>query len=149
MIDFSNVEQLSVAGKTARYEVPRLAGFDPAKPVVIIGRYAGASNKALNNALLKEMGFKTRNVKKGFSPAMLERQRAAIRKLFPRHVFTDWENMVDVEGNEVPFSIAHAEQFCAKIDDEYLADIREFFEDESEFYNEDSPRIDAEEVAGN
>jgi len=150
MADFSNLDKLAVAEKTARYEVDRVEGVDPKKPVVIIGRPATQDNKPFFNAYMKEMGSRSRTMRKGrLTPELMSAQRRVLKRLFPKFVFVGWENMPDVAGSEVPFSVENGEQFCAKIPEYMFDDMRDFFESEDSFLDEDEPRVNTEEVAGN
>jgi hypothetical protein len=88
-----------------------------------------------------------RKAKSGIlSPKMLEEIRDRDRALFPKHVITGWENVRDVDGADVTFSLAACKEFIEALPPDMFDEVREFAGD---LVNFRADVVDPEEVAKN
>lgn len=124
---------------------------DPLYPT-LFGRYAGEKNKPLRAAILKA------NAKRaGPRGALSEEDRgkiaiANVRALWPLHVFTGWEHVVQTDGTVVPFSPEAAEALLAKLPDWILTRVILHFSDPLNFVDDPADAVTQKEVeatAGN
>ena len=99
MSKFAHLKKLDVAGKTAWLTLDDLEG----SPKICL-RYAGQSNHGYFNAILKRSGSRNRKLLSGkVDVQMMEDNAADDRELFPIHVITGWEGILDSKGKAVPF----------------------------------------------
>jgi hypothetical protein len=80
----------------------------------------------------------------------IEKNRLAIRDLYPSCVVAGWRHMRDDSGNEVAFSVAACRVLFQKLPDFLIDDIRAFADIPENFLDMPEPAIvDPQAVAGN
>lgn len=143
MVDFSHLSNLEVKGsKLADFELSRLEGY----PVLTMAP-ATEANKPYFNAMMKEGQKAFKRVKHGgVTAAALSESRKLSRKLFPRFVIKSWTGVVDLKGNEVPFSKEACEDFLKALPDYIFDEVRDFAGEISNFLDEP---LDVEDTAKN
>jgi hypothetical protein len=149
---FNNMKAaLSTEGRTGRFTIYLLDGH----PVLIV-KPAGSENKKLFNAILAEDGadMRRRLTQQKISSEMVEKNRAQTVRLYPEHVVVGWENVVDDDGNQVPFSTQACARFFEMLGEvgggnSVIDELTAFCNEMSNFVAGRSARIDAEALAGN
>jgi hypothetical protein len=145
MTDFSQFRKLDVVGKTTEYT---LFGLDEEPKPVLILRPAGTENKDYLNGLLRKFGGQHQVSRmRGATVENIEKQREAVRELFPECVVAGWRHVRDHDGNEVPFSVAACASLFAALPGYMIDDIRTFAEVPENFIARAPVDVDA--VAGN
>jgi hypothetical protein len=141
-MDFSHLQKLDVADKTARFTVYQIQG----EPVLIL-KPANEANKPYFNAVLKRSRRNVRAIQAGHvNQVMIAETREKDRELFSKFVIVGWENVQDVNGEQVPFSSAACEEFLRALPNWLFDEIRNFAGMSLNF-TEDAPNV--EEAAGN
>ena len=146
MSKFAHLKKLDVAGKTAWMTLDDLEG----NPRICL-RFAGQSNHGYYNAMLKRAGARSRKVLAGkVDVQMILDNQDDDRELFPVHVITGWDGILDDKGKEVKFSRKECADFCDQLPDWVFEKILNFAKS-PERYLEDGDELapDAEELAGN
>ncbi len=133
-----NFAPLQVDGtKTARYELYQLA-VNGKTPTLIV-KPATEANPPYFNALLKRSSKNARAIQAGaVTQAMLAENRSEDRELYPEHIVTDWENVVDSAGKPVPFSKADAADFIKALPDWIVDDLRTYCGNPRSFVDSDA-----------
>lgn len=143
MADFGQLRALEVtADRTVEFTLYRVQGA----PTLVLAS-ATETNVPLFNAALKHAGQAANRAKVGDkSIGTIKEGRAQDRKLFARFVVKGWRGVVDVNGDEVPFSRDDCLDFLKALPYDIFDDVREFARDLSNFVDE---LPDTEAVAGN
>ncbi len=143
MADFGQLRALEVtADKTVEYTLHQVEG----SPTLILAP-ATESNIPLFNAALKRAGqAANRVVANSKTLATIKDGRAHDRELYSRHVVKGWRGVVDVNGDEVPFTRDNCHDFLKALPDYMFDDLREYSRQPSNFVD-DMP--DTEAVAEN
>ena len=153
MAKFGNLKQFDPRGRTATMTMPIALTKPDGKRVTpkLIGRYAGDTNPAWQNALTKH-NAKTGIIRKiqagasGIEEIAIERDV----ELYPKHIITGWEDVIDEDGNPVSFSEKECREFLQALPRWVFTDVRIWFSSAANFVGEDQPTPDQiEEVAGN
>lgn len=82
------------------------------KPVALISKHAGHSNRAFNNARFK--AFARARAGK-ITAERSEADRVTIAKLLAKYCVTGWENVFETPGTATPFTVAKCEEFLLVI----------------------------------
>lgn len=147
---FGHLKKLGIADREAWLELPEIA-----PKARIKGRPANDSNAGYFNAMMKRTGKQIRHLARGgrMTAEHFAENREVDTALYPIHVFTDWEGIIDEHGAEVTFSREAAKEFAQQVNGHapYLMDrIRNFFAQPESFLEEDEEEApDAEVLAGN
>lgn len=115
--DFDLVIAPRKVRETARFvlaDVPNPRSPD-GKPMVLIGRHAGRTNPAYYNALIKVTHDRDQGDGSKLSLAKMESGDAAHYKLFARHVFTGWEEVLDADLKPIPYTPERGEAFLTML----------------------------------
>lgn len=143
MYDFSNLKKLHIADKPAVYELSELEGC----PKLYL-RFAGERNKPYFNAVLKQATKTARLLKgTGMTAEILKKNRQLDLSLFPKHVVTGWDGIVDTAGTPVPFSPEACEALLEALPEWLFDRIRAWAADESNFT--EAAVADVDELVGN
>lgn len=143
MTDFSHLNKLNVTqDSTAEYELSELEGT----PVLIVSP-ANESNSGYMNGLLRMTGKKRagRKTKVSVDAKSMGEMRENDRVLYPDHVITGWNGMVDSKGKDVKFSVQAAQDLCKALPNWIFDGLRGFANDPESFLDV----IDSEEKSGN
>jgi hypothetical protein len=141
-MDFSHLQKLDIKDKTARYSFYQIRD----EPTLIL-RPANEANKQYFNAVLSKSRKNVRAIQAGHvNQSMIAESRNKDRELYPSFVVVGWENVVDSQGEEVPFSSEACRDFLNALPDWLFDELRTFAAKSSNFAED---RVDAGEVAGN
>lgn len=141
MVDFSNISKLEVTGEhTAEYVFEGLHG----QPKVRV-RPITRANKSYTNAMLKRLAPSKKNKNTNITVDDIERHQKWDLDLFPKYVLTDWEGVVDTDGNEVEFTEVNAAAFVKALPADMFDELREYCADISNFRD----LLDVEDLAKN
>lgn len=136
MVDFSNLNKYDVTNEhVARltlYSITLANGVSP----TLIGRPCGQVNKAYFNALMRSSAKRALQSASRQNLAATEAHRRVDRVLYPRHVLTGWEDMVDANGDLVSFSEENCTDFIRHLPDHIFDEVRAFFLDLGNFTEE-------------
>lgn len=115
--------------------------------------HAGETNKPYTNALAR-LGAKMAKTEVAGGDdavsAMLEKNLEMDRQLFPRHVITGWEGVLDTNREPVPFSPEACEEFLRALPDWLMRKLSGFVSRPANFIAEEEIDPDAFEAqAGN
>lgn len=128
-INFGHLKSLDVKDKTAEYVIYEI----PGEPALTL-KPATDANKPYFNAVLKRTKKNMRAVTAGaISAAMIEENRREDKELFPQFVITGWSNVVDIDGNSVPFTESACSEFLNELPDWLFDKIRNFAGDPANF----------------
>ena len=143
MVDFSHIKALEVAGdRTAEMTLFQLEG----EPVLVLAP-ATENNVPLFNAALRRQGQVASMARVGASNVnTIKEGRAEDRELYAKHVVRGWRNVVDTDGEAVPFSKENCLDFLRALPIRMFDDVREFARNPLNFVDE---LPDTEAVAGN
>ena len=144
MTDFGQLRALEVtADRTAEFTLHQVEGT----PTLILAP-ATESNIPLFNAALKHAGKASNRAKVGAKQSLstIKAGRTQDRELYARFVAKGWRDVVDVNGDEVPFSRDSCLDFLTALPDYMFDDVREFAREPSNFIDE---LPDTEAVAEN
>lgn len=123
------------------------------KPVVLLLRHAGTTNKAYFSAVTKRSAARANKGGKVTAERIMESMRESVdkaRDIFPRHVVVSWHNVVDSDGNVVPYSTEACLEFFLALPDWIVSLITNFAENPMNFIEDDQPSPrEIEERAGN
>ncbi len=126
MSKFGNLAQYDVkADKAVRYDVEeiRMAGKTP----WLMVKPATEANKPFARAQLKSSNKKLKlSSARGITVESLEATRKDDRALYPKYIITDWGNVFDDEGLEVPFNAENCKEFIDAIPDWIFDQMRQF-----------------------
>ena len=143
---FEHLKELEVKDKTAEFPLTALRGC----PKLIV-RPATESNPSYFNEVLRRYSKMIRKVsqKKEITVTTddLARNRNEDRNLFPKYVITDWKDVVDSKGNNVPFSEENCREFLKALPDWIFDSIGIFCRDNSNFVPSSIDQEDLEEFA--
>lgn len=128
MADFGYLDGLKVTdSNTAELTIHSIV-LPNGKSPILVGRCAGQNNKPYFNVLLRTNSRRAKIVKaQGVNASMLDENRDQDRELFPRHVITDWKDVVDSKGKPVAFSRENCEEFLQHLPDHIFDQVRDFF----------------------
>lgn len=125
-MDFSNLEKLNVAGKSAKMYLSELDSTG-AEPAYLELRIADESNLPWYNAIMERAvriagdnakGHRRRvaTAEKGFTKDEMAANRERDAELFPKYIIIGWGGITNAAGKEVEWSIENAkalvEQLC-------------------------------------
>ena len=139
--NFSQFDKLKVKpSATAIFTFEEIEG-EPALEV----RPIGEQNKQYTNNVLKKGKKTLRTLQKGkMSVKTLKENREQDYCLFSRFVVVKWPTApVDMDGNEVPFSIVNCETFLRAVPVRMFNELREFCGEDDNFLEEDE--LDADD----
>lgn len=142
MVDFSNVSAKKVSAQsTAVYE---LFDIDMEEASLVVSP-STRSNKPYNAELVKLMVPQQRRVSGGkINAAFLEKYRKDLIPLYAKFVVKNWANIVDREGNQVPFTSENFQSFLEAMPAQAFDNLVDFCENETNFRE-----VDTEELAKN
>ncbi len=131
-VDFSNVDKFKVKlEKTRRYELSRM-NLDGNGCVVLIGTYAGVSNRSWMSAVVKNApSLKVFSEDQGMEETEYNSKRE--NELIADHSITGWEHVVDAAGEVVPFDPKVFLEFMDWLDKEDATRVRMFFQNRLNF----------------
>lgn len=130
-------------GRVAHYTIYQLEG----EPVLELAP-AGEVNKAYFNDALRRLKKRQAQIKAtGISAELVKANREEEYDLFARHIVRGWSNVLDVNGDEVPYDESNARAFLKALPTDLFDAIRDFAADLSNFRDHDVPAT--EDVAGN
>lgn len=153
MAKFGNLKQFDPRGRSVTMTMP-IAFTKPDGTRIspkLTGRHAGESNKAWQNAVNKH-NAKTGIMRRIAAGDSGVNQIAIDRdvELYPEHIFTGWEDVVDEDGNEVQFSKEECRQFLEALPRWVFDDVRLYFANAINFVGQDEPTpTQVADVAGN
>jgi len=144
MADFTHLQSLRVADDaTASFTFFQIGG----EPTLQV-RHAGQSNRDFFNAALKMNKAAARGARKQRggvpTPEDIEKARQQDIRIFARYIVTDWQNVLDSEGNQVEFSEEVCVQFLQAIPSDMFTELRVFCLDITNFREEEM--MDEEEL---
>jgi hypothetical protein len=130
MVDFSNLKRFNVSPDSI---VPfRLTQLD-GEPVLQVAP-ATEANKTYFNALLAQTKESLRELsQKGASAESVELQRELAKELFAVHIVRGWSGVLDVAGNEVPWTRANCVAFLDALPGWIFDRIRDFCSNSANF----------------
>lgn len=136
MTDFSYLKKVDVKNnETKEYHISQIS-VSGKTPVLLVSA-ATESNTLYYNALLRDAIKNARKVRKGgVSAEMMKKNRDQDRELYPKHVIKGWRDIVDADGNEVPFSQEACSDFVNQLPDWIFDDIRNYCSDPTNFVDE-------------
>ena len=106
-------------------------------------KHAGQSNAAYTNAVgrrnAKVAGTARSSIKKGKAAEILDITLDGDRDLFPKHVITGWDGIVDTEGKAVPFSQEVCTEFLRALPTWIMARLSGFVAVPTNFLPEEMP----------
>ncbi|MHA1859164.1 MAG: hypothetical protein ACTSUU_06935 [Candidatus Thorarchaeota archaeon] len=142
-MDFEHLKKLEVkAGETAPFTFYQIVG----EPVLHLAP-ATEANKPYFNALLKRSRKNQRRLQGGnFTATVIAENRDDDRELYPRHIVKGWDQVVDSDGESVPFSKEACADFLTALPDWLFDEARQFAVDASNYVDVEA---DVEELAGN
>lgn len=142
-MSFKYLEKLQVTKEmTVRFPLLMLEG-DP----VLILRPATSANKEYFNALLKRNRKNMRQIQAGdFNLGLVEENRDSDRTLYAKAVITDWEKVIDDQGEGAKFTSENVLAFLQALPDWVFDEVRAFATNPRNFVED---IIDEEETAGN
>lgn len=143
-MDFSHLRRHDVTqGRTSRLTLYEVEG-EP----TLIGKPATEANRPYFNAALRRFKGRARAMQAGaVSPAFIAQNREEDRELYALHVLEGWEDVVDAQGQAVPFSREAAKAFLDALPDWLFDVVRQHFGNPATFMEEGVAM--AEETAGN
>lgn len=143
MSRFDQLKKLEVSGtKTARMTLHALES----EPVLILAP-ATEENKPYFNGLLKRNARNlTRIQSRTITVSVTKENRDEDRRLYAEHVVRGWENVLDSQGNQVPFDKEVCLEFLTALPGYIFDDVRVFATNPRNFTDE---VVDHEEVSGN
>lgn len=145
MPDFSQLKKHELKNESTLtlYEVALSNGEAPE----IKGKFAGESNKLYFNAILVRTGKKSRKIRaKGINANTAAETRKDDRELFPKHIITGWNNVVDAKGEPVEFTQENCAEFIAALPDHIFDIVRAHFSDMASFQDDSEDSLDIEEA---
>lgn len=153
--NFTNVSRQAVpSNRTASFVFYNLEG-QPSLEV----RPATEENPAYMRAILKGSKEQVRRLRSSdMTPEMLEENRRKDRRLFPRYIIVGWTNVLDADGNPVPFSEEACAEFVQALPRDMFNEIRDFASTIANFRpstdddgNDDGPldEVEVEDIVGN
>lgn len=144
-MDFSHLKKHEVVDKTMEYPLFQIAG-DPIPTLIL--KPATEANKPYFNAVLKRSKKNLRALQMGsITSKIMDEGRDEDRELYPKFVVSDWKNVVDAKGNDVPFSTDSCGEFLRCLPDWIFDDIRKFAGQPTNFTSVE--HIDIEDKAKN
>lgn len=144
MANFGHLAALDVKERTARYTINQIT-VNGKSPTLILAP-ATEANPQYFNALLKRAGKSARKARAGnINAAAIADNRNEDRDLYPACVIRGWEDTLDADGTDVPFSVDDCEKFLKCLPDWLFDDIRNYAGDPSNF----AEVMDIEVVAKN
>lgn len=144
-MDFSHLKKHEVTDKTMEYPLFQIAG-DPVPTLIL--KPATEANKPYFNAVLKRSKKNIRALQSGsITSKIMDEGRDEDRELYPKFVVVDWKNVCDANGEDVPFSGEHCEEFLRCLPDWIFDDIRKFAGQPTNFTNTEP--VDVSEKAKN
>ena len=133
MVDFSNLNQYQVTNdKVARITLYNIT-FSNGKSPVLIGQPCGQINKPYFNALMRTSAKRAIQSSGRQSAAAMAEHRSVDRDLYSKFVITGWEDIIDAQGQEVPFTVENCADFLKSIPSHIFDEIRAFFLDMNNF----------------
>jgi len=133
--DFSNVSAMEVETESEASFI--LDDFDRPRSLcpVLVGVFGGAGNKNLRAAVNVENAKAGVAVDGGTLDAegLADHSSDLIRKLFAGNVITQWSNVFDAAGVEVPFSVEACREFLEALPDWILVKVAVFFTNPKNF----------------
>lgn len=122
--DYLKSDSVTV-GARARYTFHNIS-VNGKSPTLVIAP-AAEPNKPYFNAMLKQSGSRVRRAARGKMDAgMIAESRAEDRVLFPQFVVKEWEDTVDEDGMEVPFTKDDCADFLNALPDDEFDDLRNY-----------------------
>lgn len=146
MSKFAHLKKLDVSGKTAWMTLDDLEG----SPRLCL-KFAGQSNHGYYNAMLKRAGGRSRKFLTGkVDVQMILDNQDDDRDLFPAHIVTGWEGIVDEKGKKVKFSRSECKELLDQMPDWIFEKIVTFAKTPEQFLDDGEELApDAVELAGN
>ena len=140
MSKFGYLQQYAVKpGKTVDYTLHQVVGGPTLKLA-----HAGETNKPYFNDAIRR-NKKNKGALK-LSAVALKKQRDEDREVFAKFVVKGWTGVLDVEGQEVPFSPEEAYEYLCALPDELFDEVRLFAREYDNFVDE---VVSPEDLAGN
>ena len=128
MSRFSKVsEQYSPKARSVRFALPLEAAPGAPQPTLLV-RYAGDTNNGWRNAIAK-FNAKTGLARKAVQGRSREADRLALERdieLYPEHIISGWEGIVDDDGQQVSFSREACREFLEALPQWIFDDVRIF-----------------------
>lgn len=133
MANFSHLKTLEITPETTgRFTIHKITVNG--KTPTLIGKPAGQSNKSYFNALLKAGTKNAQALRAGkITSAMIDENRDKDRELYPQHVITGWEDMLDGDGTELTFNKKDCAAFFQHLPDEVFQQVRDFYDNSDNF----------------
>lgn len=154
--DFGNLDHLQVGDtSSSTYDLFELEGYKGRTPKLFL-KPAGEVNKPYWREILKRAAINAKRMRGGGDKdgrqagEALAANREHDRELFPLHVVTGWEDMVDGKRALVPYTRSEAVDFFKRLPNWLLDRIRDHAASPVNFVGEAAPApADVEDVAGN
>lgn len=136
MPSFENLKSMEVSPEaTVKYEITdiTLAGRVPILDVKMATMY----NKDYMNVRIKTSSKDAQKIRRGvITTRLLSESRDGDRKLYPKFIIMDWENVVDSNGVLVEFSESNCLEFIAALPDWIFDGLRAFCSEISNFVDQ-------------
>lgn len=154
-VNFGHLQKFSPKGRIVPFPLPFGITKDDGTfaPAVLHLRFAGDGNPGWLNAITAHAAAnptRLRGIATQGNREVAQLLEARDRALFPKHVVVGWDNVVDSEGQRVPFSVEACSDFFEALPLWILDDVRLFALTASNFVASNIPTPEqAEELAGN
>lgn len=135
-MSFKHLQEAEISDKVAQFAMPMLQG----KPVLVL-RPANKNNPFWIRAALALPKSKQRLFLNAANTEQKAELQGIMAELYSKHVLIAWANVVDDEGNEVPFSQGAAEEFLRLLPWWVLEELCEFAENNRNFVGGDEAQI--------
>lgn len=132
MANFSHLEQLNIKERTVPYTINQIM-VNGKSPTLILAS-ATEANPQYFNALLKRVGKSARKARAGtINVEAISENRNDDKELYPSCIVRGWEDTLDADGQEVPFSKEDCAKFLSCLPDWIFDDLRNFAGDPANF----------------
>lgn len=142
MVDFSNVAKLKFDGKPVPYIIEELEGH----PTLFV-LPANDSNEELLNYVLKNSAKLQRIARQKADANVLAATRKQDRDTYSRFVIKGWDDVVEANGQAVPFTAENCHAFLTALPDFIFDRLRTFCMDATNFMNVDEDGLFENEPA--
>lgn len=141
---FEHLKKYDIRDKDSWMDMPELG---PQARLLL--RPAGEANPPYYNALIRRIG-KERRAARDVTVDDLRKHRDHDRQLYPLYVISSWENVLDSDGNSVPFDRELAKELCSVLPAQIFDRLRNYAAAPENFVPEDEELPpDPADIAGN
>ena len=149
MSGFGHIAKMKIdAQVTKELVLDQIVTPDDAGPLTLIGVFAGKSNKAFTNAVVRRDSLRAKMRKaKNQSYDTIQEARKDDEEIFAQHIITGWKNVFFESGKPAKFTPENVATLLAAFPDDVFDEVREFFCDPESFRDSDTlTSADAEEL---